>query len=234
MATYSEVIKERTNKILPKVFKEAEDRLGYQLPNAMITNVNTYATGKIINDEYVLVLGGVFVDAIISKKDGSFGKVKKLVYSTIENILNVSGFKYEEIYVTYSRGEKSDFINENVGDKSTEKFINLLKNTLSGEREFKGDYAMPYSSSDEDRVDFVIEYKINKITMWKVNSNHCNYEGVIYVKIDRVLVGFEHLDEWESAHIHDLPSWAEDNFKDSIYDDIEIFGKLCLDVDYEK
>lgn len=234
MSTYGELIKERTNKILPKVIKNAEERLGYQLPKVVITNVTAYSTGKIINDEYTLILGGVFVDAVVSKKDGSFGKIKKIVLSTIENVLNVSDLKHGEIYVTYSRGEKSYFITENTVDKPTEKFINILKNTLSGEREYKGDYAMPYSSSDEDRVDFIIEYRINKITMWKVKSNHCNYEGVIYVKIDRVLVGFEHLDEWESAHIHDLPEWAEDNFKDSIYDDIEIFGKLCLDVDYEK
>lgn len=119
-------------------------------------------------------------------------------------------------------------------DTSTEKFISLLKNTLSGEREFKGNYSMPYSDSNDDRVDFIIEYNITKISMWKTKGPHCNYEGVIYVKIDRVLVGFEHLDEWERAGIYDLPSWVEDDFKDSIQDDIKIFGKLCMDVDYTK
>ena len=120
----------------------------------------------------------------------------------------------------------------NQTDKIVNKMMGMLKDTLKGEREHTGKYTMPYSDND-DMVDFVIRYRVSKISLWKAKEDgYCRFEGTIYVEINKVLVGFEGTDDWETAHIHDLPSWTEDDFKDSIYDDINIFEGVCLDIDY--
>jgi len=185
MSKIGEVIKERVNKVLPKVFDSAEKSLGYKLPKVKIQDIDTYSTGKLDSyGEYKVSISGVFVDAIISKKDGSFGKIKKLVLATIENVLVTSGM-------------------------------------------------MPYSSADDEYVDFIIKYHIDRVSLWKGDGKHCQYEGTIYVTVEDVIVGFEGTDDWERGYrVYDLPSWVEDDFKDSIQSEVEIYGKLCLDVDY--
>ena len=233
MSKIGEVIKERVNKVLPKVFDSAEKSLGHKLPKVKIQDIDTYSTGKLDSDgEYKVSISGVFVDVIISKKDGSFGKIKKLVLATIENVLVTSGYEYREIYVTYERGEPSEFINETTKDKITEKYLEIIKHKLDGDKEYKGKYLMPYTDED-DYVDFIINYHVNKVSLWKTNGKNCQYEGVAYVKIDNLMVGFEGTTDWEKARITDLPSWVEDDFKDSIQDELDIFDNICMDIDYD-
>lgn len=239
MGIFGERIKDRANKLLPKVLEIAEKELGYNLPEVKIVNVNAYAQGNFYEEDYTIQLGGVFVDAIISKKDGSLGRMKKIVNSVIENILVGSGYDYREIYITFNRGEPTEFVNENESkSKSTEKYLQLLKNTLEGDRQFTGWYSMPYSTSDEDKVDVIVKYHVNRISLWKESPKpkfgNCQYGGTVFLKLDDVKVGFEHLDDWESAHIHDLPSWLEDDFKDSILNELSIYQNICLDIDYDK
>lgn len=232
MSKIGEVIKERVNKVLPKVFDNAEKSLGHKLPKVKIQDIDTYSTGKLDSDgEYKVSISGVFVDVIISKKDGSFGKIKKLVLATIENVLVTSGYEYREIYVTYERGEPSEFINETTKDKITEKYLEIIKQKLDGDKEYKGKYLMPYTDED-DYVDFIINYHVTKVSLWKTNGKNCQYEGVAYVKIDNLMVGFEGTTDWEKARITDLPSWVEDDFKDSIQDELDIFDNICMDIDY--
>jgi hypothetical protein len=120
----------------------------------------------------------------------------------------------------------------NQTDKIVNKMMGILKDTLKGEREHTGEYTMPYTDND-DMVDFIIEYQVSKISLWKGKSDeYCRFEGTIYVKINRVLVGFKETDEWEKVTIEDLPSWVEDDLKESIYEDINIFQGVCLDIDY--
>jgi hypothetical protein len=234
MSKIGDLIKERVNKILPKVFESAEEKLGYELPIVKITEIDTYSTGKLDSSgEYKVSISGVFVDAIISKKDGTFGKVKKLVLSTIENVITASGYEYREVYVTYKKGETTDFINETTKDKGTEKYLEIIKHTLKGDRDFTGKYLMPYSDNDDDHVDFIINYHIDKVSLWKSNGKHCQYEGVVYVKIDKIMVGFEGTNDWEEVRrIQYLPFWVEEEFKDSIQDELSIFNNICMDVDY--
>jgi len=118
-------------------------------------------------------------------------------------------------------------------ETAAERLLEIIKDTLKGDREYKGQYSMPYSSSDEDMVDFIINYHVSRIKLWKSDDRNCNFEGTIYVIIDRVMVGFEGTTDWERAHIHDLPSWTEDNFKDEIIDELKIYP-VCVDVDYDK
>jgi hypothetical protein len=117
-------------------------------------------------------------------------------------------------------------------ETAAEKMLELIKNALKGDRTHKGQYSMPYSSSDDDMVDYIINYRVSRVKLWKSDDPKCVFEGTIYVMIDRVLVGFEGTDDWEKARIHDLPSWTEDDFKDEIIDELKIFP-VCVDVDYD-
>jgi len=120
-------------------------------------------------------------------------------------------------------------------ETAVEKLIEFIKDTLKGKKEYKGRYSLPYSDSNDDMVDFIITYHVTKVKLWKTLTPQfsCVFEGTIYISIDNVSVGFEGTDDWETAHIHDLPSWVEEDFKYSIEDELKIFP-ICVDVDYDK
>ena len=126
-----------------------------------------------------------------------------------------------------------DRIGKILVETATEKYLEIIKNTLKGDREFKGKYLMPYTDKD-DYVDFIINYHVTKVSLWKSNGKHCQYEGVVYVKIDKIMVGFEGTNDWEEVRrIQYLPSWVEDEFKDLIQNELSVFDNICMDVDYE-
>ena len=123
----------------------------------------------------------------------------------------------------------------NITDKSVQKMLELLKDSLKGDRELTGNYTMPYSDSNDDMVDYVIKFKVSRVTLWREkNTPNCNFEGTIYLKFDKIMVGFNSTNEWETARIYDLPSWVEDDVKSSVLEDVDIFEQVCLDIDYEK
>lgn len=122
----------------------------------------------------------------------------------------------------------------NSSDKVTQRMLEIIKDTLKGTRQHTGKYSMRYSDN-EDMVDYIINYNVSKISMWKnKDDRECKFEGTIYVKINKVIVGFEGTNDWETARIDDLPSWTEDDFKESIQSELDIFQGICLDIDYVK
>ncbi len=126
-----------------------------------------------------------------------------------------------------------DRIGKILVETATEKYLEIIKHTLKGDREFKGKYLMPYTDKD-DYVDFIINYHVTKVSLWKSNGKHCQYEGVVYVKIDKIMVGFEGTNDWEEVRrIQYLPFWVEEEFKDSIQDELNIFDNICMDIDYD-
>jgi hypothetical protein len=126
-----------------------------------------------------------------------------------------------------------DRISKILVETATEKYLEIIKNMLEGDKEYKGRYLMPYTDED-DYVDFIINYHVTKVSLWKSNGKNCQYEGVVYVKVDKVMVGFEGTNDWEDARkIQNLPSWVEDDFKDLIQDELDIFNNICMDVDYD-
>jgi hypothetical protein len=126
-----------------------------------------------------------------------------------------------------------DRISKILVETATEKYLEIIKHTLKGDREFKGKYLMPYTDKD-DYVDFVISYNVTRVSLWKSNGKNCQYEGVVYVKIDRIMVGFEGTNDWENVKkIQNLPSWIEDDFKDLLQNELNIFDNICMDIDYD-
>ena len=97
----------------------------------------------------------------------------------------------------------------------------------------EGQYSMPYSTSSDDYADWSITYKIDKVSLWNVTRyKRCQYGGTIYLEPIEIKVGFE--GDWDyMKYITDLPSWVEDDIKDSILDEVETWlPNVCVDVDF--
>jgi hypothetical protein len=97
----------------------------------------------------------------------------------------------------------------------------------------EGQYSMPYSSADDDYADWSVIFKISKVALWETEKyQSCKYSGTIYLEPIEIKVGFE--GDWDYLkYVSDLPSWVEDDIKDSILDEVETwFPNVCLDVDF--
>jgi hypothetical protein len=97
----------------------------------------------------------------------------------------------------------------------------------------EGQYSMPYSSADDDYADWSVIFKIGKVALWETEKyQSCKYSGTIYLEPIEIKVGFE--GDWDYLkYVSDLPSWVEDDIKDSILDEVETwFPNVCLDVDF--
>jgi len=96
----------------------------------------------------------------------------------------------------------------------------------------EGQYMMPYSSG-EDYADWSVTFKIDKVGLHNVTQyKRCQYGGTIYLELIEIKVGFE--GDWEYVkRITDLPSWVEDDVKDSILDKLETWlPNVCVDIDF--
>jgi len=97
----------------------------------------------------------------------------------------------------------------------------------------EGQYSMPYSTSSDDYADWSVTYKIDKVSLHNVTQyKRCQYGGTIYLNPIEIKVG--HQGDWEyMKYITDLPSWIEDDIKDSILDEVETWlPNVCVDVDF--
>jgi hypothetical protein len=97
----------------------------------------------------------------------------------------------------------------------------------------EGQYSMPYSSADDEYADWSVTYKIGKVALWETEKyQRCKYSGTIYLEPIEIKVGFE--GDWDyMKYVSDLPSWVEDDIKDSILDEVETWlPNVCVDVDF--
>ena len=97
----------------------------------------------------------------------------------------------------------------------------------------EGQYSMPYSSADDEYADWSVTYKIGKVALWETEKyQRCKYSGTIYLEPIEIKVGFE--GDWDYLkYVSDLPSWVEDDIKDSILDEVETWlPNVCVDVDF--
>jgi hypothetical protein len=118
-----------------------------------------------------------------------------------------------------------------------DKRINAIKNNIlrlfDDVMSKEGQYSMPYSTADDDYADWSVIFKIDRIKLWETEKyQDCKYSGTIYLEPIEIKVGFE--GDWDYLrYVSDLPSWVEDDIKDSILDEIErYFSNVCVDVDF--
>ena len=107
-------------------------------------------------------------------------------------------------------------------DKVTQKTLDMIHKLLKDKHQFDDWYSMPYSDSDDDRVDVHIEYKIKKVLLKKDNSNlDYLFLGTVIIQPTKVLLGVD--DDWEEGFKqHDVSEYMWDTLGEEVIEDIEI------------
>ena len=107
-------------------------------------------------------------------------------------------------------------------DKVTQKTLDMIHKLLKDKNQFDDLYSMPYSDSDDDRVDVHIEYKIKKVLLKKDNSNlDYLFLGTVIIQPTKVLLGVD--DDWEEGFKqHDVSEYMWDTLGEEVIEDIEI------------
>ena len=89
---------------------------------------------------------------------------------------------------------------------------------------------MPY---DEEYVDVLIKYEIDKVNVWKASiyEPELEYEGTVYISIEKILIGNKETNSWEIAQRDDIPEWVWDSLQDNISDIVKKWFSAGVDVD---
>ena len=118
-------------------------------------------------------------------------------------------------------------------DKHTERTIQMIHQLLKDKHTFETWYSLPYSSSDDDVVDVVIKYKVNKVKIWKVKDKECLFEGTIYIQPTNLRLGVN--DEWEEGFKqHDIYESKWDELGEEITDEVmSVLPHVCIDYDFD-
>ena len=111
------------------------------------------------------------------------------------------------------------------------KLAKLIRKIVNDDNKMEGQYSMPYSSADDDYADWIVTFKVSKVSLWETEKyDRCKYSGTVYLDAD-VMIGFE--GDWEEYRIWDLPSWVKDDIEDKILDNIEQFlPMICVDLTF--
>ena len=113
-------------------------------------------------------------------------------------------------------------------DKSTGK---LIKDFLNNENNlFSESFVMPYG---EEYVDVLIKYEIDKVNVWKASIYvpELEYEGTVYISIEKILIGNRETNGWEIGERDDIPEWVWDSLQDNISDVVRKWFSAGVDVD---
>jgi hypothetical protein len=124
-------------------------------------------------------------------------------------------------------------------DKITQVVNSLLKKYIPDNSTFETWFSTPYD--DNERVDVYIEYSFDEkdTYFWKTDMEEDDepqrYEGTIYLLVNRLMIGDEDDDTWESVNYHDVPDWVwSEDFEDSIRKKIRpLLKSFNLDVDFD-
>ena len=113
-------------------------------------------------------------------------------------------------------------------DKSTGE---LIKDFLNNENTiFSESFVMPY---DEEYVDVLIKYEIDKVNVWKASiyEPELEYEGTVYISIEKILIGNKESNNWEIGERDDIPEWVWDSLQDNISNVVRKWFSAGVDVD---
>jgi len=110
-----------------------------------------------------------------------------------------------------------------------EKKIELIKKLLKGKNKYQG-----WFSNYDDYTDFIVKYKIEKITLKKSTIHSFSYMGDIDVKVEELLIGSSDFDEWEIVYgWDDIPESSWDKVSEDITSDInDILPQVFLGVNF--
>lgn len=107
--------------------------------------------------------------------------------------------------------------------------IDLIKDYMDEHMGYYEDsYSVPYT---DEYMDFKITYSVDKIRVWEdTSSSKTQYEGTIYLKIDKVLAGDKNEGYWEDIDFTELPERLVEDIQDSISEELHNWLSINVDV----
>jgi hypothetical protein len=127
-------------------------------------------------------------------------------------------------------------VKENTEDNKIEIIYKILKRIIPDNSVFTSSYDMPYASTG--RVDVYMEYSLNpKTNIWySTNDSYgVDYEGTIYLTIDKLLYKGPHDREYEVVlSYYHIPEYIYEELEGYLSDKIrKTISNLSVDFDYE-
>lgn len=231
---YSKEIEKVINKILPKFIERYESQYNFELPKINIIDISATPVNlfKVLEGNESPTFSFISVKVEIDVKDARIGRVKKLIKSLLENTLDSLGYLYGDLYIDFIK--TSDLNKEKI-----EKVEGLIHKLLYTNRRQSGWYSLPYSDSNDDGVDWVVEYypyeiNVNPVKSGELTNENCIYDAEITLMVTKILVGNKEENEWELMyHEHDLPEISWDDINDKIGDLLEKFMPNICDYSIE-
>lgn len=168
--------------------------------------------------------------------ENEFDKIDMLsdYYKMMRSFLDYSQDKFSKSFIQESKEKNSD-------GKATQIFNSLIKKYIPDNSTFETWYTQPYD--DNEKVDVFIEYSFDSddTHFWKKDVQYddegepIQYEGTIYLLINRLMVGDEDEDTWEDVEYYDLPDYVwEDDFNTSVFNKIKpLMNSFNIDVDFD-
>ena len=129
---------------------------------------------------------------------------------------------------------------EHQDGKATQIFNSLLKKYIPDNSTFETSFMTPYED-DNGGLDVFVEYSFDEkdTYFWKTDIEEDDepqrYEGTIHLLVNRLMIGNEVDDTWESVSYHDVPDWVwSEDFEDSIRKKIQpLIKSFNVDVDFD-
>ena len=116
---------------------------------------------------------------------------------------------------------KKQFGSKKKVNESKEREVYLINKLIDPEKEYTHSDSF-YNSYDDVSFDVMIYYKIKLMDVYK-NESDMGYSVKLLVDTQRILVGIERDDTWESMEKDDIPAWIFDNIQDEILDKFDNF-----------
>jgi len=211
-------------------------KLTEQLTNGNLGNlIKSYDNIKITGDTMELGLGNLNL-----QKPDDF--IKFLTNSPLKlNVYNINSegynFNIYPVSLTHNNFKisfeplapnklllvtfKKQFGSKKKVNESKEREVYLINKLIDPEKEYTHSDSF-YNSYDDVSFDVMIHYKIKLMDVYK-NESDMGYSVKLLVDTQRILVGIERDDTWESMEKDDIPSWIFDNIQDEIIDKFDNF-----------
>jgi hypothetical protein len=211
-------------------------KLTEQLTNGNLGNlIKSYDNIKITGDTMELGLGNLNL-----QKPDDF--IKFLTNSPLKlNVYNINSegynFNIYPVSLTHNNFKisfeplapnklllvtfKKQFGSKKKVNESKEREVYLINKLIDPDKEYTHSDSF-YNSYDDVSFDVKIYYKIKLTDVYK-NESPMGYSVKLLVDIQRILVGIEIDDTWESMEKDDIPSWIFDNIQDEIIDKFDNF-----------
>jgi len=195
---------------------------------------DNYLGGKYAAPSGIMMYGDNNSILSQSQVENEFDKLDLLsdYYKMIRNFTDYSQDKFSKESIQESRKDYHE-------DKITHTVNSLLKKYIPDNSTFETWFSQPYD--DNERVDVYIEYSFDEedTYFWKTDIQEDDepqrYEGTIYLLINKLMVGNEEDDTWESVGYHEIPDYIwSDDFDGSIIKKIQpLLTSFNLDVDFD-